>query len=567
MTDPDSLGVCKRGASAYSTGGGGYTFERRVAVRYLAAMLSGSPRPELGDRQVVRVAFQQPTLAPFDDLHVIAAREDEKDPSLELWVAVRRRLRFVRSDENTQKLVAALVKASATPEAVGCDRLFIVCVARWDGPTSEVADLAGLARANLSEESFQREVDSARQGLRRRYQHLVDLARSSTPRGGGVSVWGILRKTRVQNVRVESPDEEDWAALLGELREWSLDQNLSGAAALRTTLVSLAGQYAPEAAEVDRTTLRRAAYPLLHSRRRLLASAWGELRRLEEAARDAVRVECGTGPSVTLPREAERNRLASAFRTRGVLLVSGESGTGKSALVCSALDHLAASTSNGFESVYLNLRDLPARPVELRSAHGAPLDQILEEMAAPSRLLVIDGADRAAETEETPLASVVRDAARADVAVWVIAATATVDTVQAILASAGKSPERHEVPPLTEEEIGELVRALPSLRTIAGNSRAKELLRRPVIADYLAQAGGHETPLSESRAMDVIWSRLVRSDTRRGRRLPDARDQTMRRIARSHLRPEDPDQVYADLDGEAIDGLKRDGLLRDSRLP
>ena len=568
MTDPDSLGVGKRRASAYSTGGGGYTFERRVAVRYLAAMLSGSPRPELGDRQVVRVAFQQPTLAPFDDLHVLAAREDEKDPSLELWVAVRRRLRFVRSDENTQKLVATLVKASATPEAVGCDRLFIVCVARWDGPTSEVAALADLARANLSEGSFLRAVDSAKQGLRIRYQYLVDLATSSTHKGDGVSIWGILRKTRVQNVRVESPDEEDWAALLGELRDWSRDQNLSGAEALRTTLVSLADQYAPEAAEVDRTTLRRAAYPLLHSRRRLLDAAWDELRRLEEEARDAVRVECGTGPSVTLPREAERNRLAGAFRTGGVLLVSGESGTGKSALVCSALEHLAASSANGFESVYLNLRDLPARPVELRSALGAPLDRILEEMAAPGRLLVVDGADRAAETEETLLAAVVRDAARADVAMWVVAATAVVDTVKTIVtAAAGKSPERHVVPPLTDEEIGELARALPSLRTIAGNRRARGLLLRPVIADYLARAGGHETPLSESGAMDVIWFRLVRSDTRRGRRLPDARDQTMRRIARSHLRSEDPDQVYSDLDGEAIDGLKRDGLLRDSRLP
>ena len=77
MKDPGSLGVGKRRASAYSTGGGGYTFERRVAVRFLDVVSSGSPRPELGDRQVVRVAFQQPTLAPFDDLHVLAARESQ----------------------------------------------------------------------------------------------------------------------------------------------------------------------------------------------------------------------------------------------------------------------------------------------------------------------------------------------------------------------------------------------------------------------------------------------------------------------------------------------------------
>ena len=99
------------------------------------------------------------------------------------------------------------------------------------------------------------------------------------------------------------------------------------------------------------------------------------------------------------------------------------------------------------------------------------------------------------------------------------------------------------------------------------NSKARELLLRPGIADYLARAGDHETPLSESAAMDVIWSRLVRGERRPGRGTPDARDQTMRRIARQHLSPEDPDQTYADLDGEAIDGLKRDGILRDIRPP
>ena len=264
MTDKDSVITRKRPASAYSSGGGGYTFERRVAVRYLAAMLSGSPRQELDDRQVVRVAFQQPAVAPFDDLYVLAARDGERAPSLELRVAVRRRVRFVRSDENAQKLMVALVEASARPEVSDRERLFVVCVARWQDSVRQVADLAELARAKLSEDAFLGEVASARQRLRDRYQHLVDLARSSAQEDAGVSVWGLLRKTRVQVVRVEPPDEEDWAALLGELRDWSRDQNLSGADGLRGKLMSLADEYAPVAAEVDRTTLRRAAYPVLY---------------------------------------------------------------------------------------------------------------------------------------------------------------------------------------------------------------------------------------------------------------------------------------------------------------
>jgi hypothetical protein len=46
--------------SPYSTGGGGVTFERKVAVQYLTHLLIGDGAVELGDgRFVVSVAFQQ----------------------------------------------------------------------------------------------------------------------------------------------------------------------------------------------------------------------------------------------------------------------------------------------------------------------------------------------------------------------------------------------------------------------------------------------------------------------------------------------------------------------------
>lgn len=45
----DSEGGATRPASSESTGGG-FTFERKAAARYLSAMLAGASRPELGDR-------------------------------------------------------------------------------------------------------------------------------------------------------------------------------------------------------------------------------------------------------------------------------------------------------------------------------------------------------------------------------------------------------------------------------------------------------------------------------------------------------------------------------------
>ena len=66
------------GVSPYATGGGGVTFERKVAVNYLARLLAGDGASELGDgRRVVSVSFQQAPEHELDDLVVSAAREGE----------------------------------------------------------------------------------------------------------------------------------------------------------------------------------------------------------------------------------------------------------------------------------------------------------------------------------------------------------------------------------------------------------------------------------------------------------------------------------------------------------
>ena len=73
------------GMSPYATGGGGVTFERKVAVQYLAHLLVGDGASELGDgRCVVSVAFQQAPGHPVDDIVVSAANPDELQPSLVL---------------------------------------------------------------------------------------------------------------------------------------------------------------------------------------------------------------------------------------------------------------------------------------------------------------------------------------------------------------------------------------------------------------------------------------------------------------------------------------------------
>ena len=251
----DSPSDSARVASSYSTGGGGVTFERRVAVRYLTAMLAGVARTEAEGWRVTQVAFQQGPAGPVDDIHVRMARDGEEAESLELWVAVRRRPSFVRSDADTAKLIDSFVTALGEPREPGVERRLVVAVAGHQPGAAELAELAELAR-KMDEAAFAVEMAAdgrPRKALKNRYHHVRDLVATSLPPGHDTSkvTWQLLQKFYVSMPRLESPDEADWTALLAELESWAREQSAAGADALRSKLESLAAGYDPAAAVVS----------------------------------------------------------------------------------------------------------------------------------------------------------------------------------------------------------------------------------------------------------------------------------------------------------------------------
>ena len=226
--------------------------------------------------------------------------------------------------------------------------------------------------------------------------------------------------------RLESPDEMDWVDLVNQLEPWARESTLAGARALRDRLEALAAEYAPQAAVVDRMKLCRDVHSVLNLDRRRLERAWGELRCLDTEARAAVRASIGV-PEADTPLELPREEAAAALRQRiatgRCLLVVGESGVGKSALVVRELSAAQAADPDTNSVVFLNLRHLPPTMTKTRELLGEPLERVLGEMTTPNRLLVIDGADFAAETSSDLLAQLIRAAKVAGVTPWIVAAT------------------------------------------------------------------------------------------------------------------------------------------------
>lgn len=560
-------------SSPYSTGGGGVTFERRVAASYLAALLTGGSAPGFDGRRITQVAFQQAPTEAVDDLVISAQRNDEASPSFTAAVGIRRHPLITPSDRDTEKLLTDYIRSLHQAETVASDREYFLVVAGPQRPASQLAALAALARSSTADAFFPLVEEPGRfeRAIRNRLNHflilvtaaLTSLGLPRTQVDARSTAWRLLRRLTVLQPRIEAPDLTDWEQAVSALQGAARGGNIDGARTLRDRLEVLAGTYAPQAATVDQMTLLRDTRALVSADLTRFHPGWTALAAQEQLARSSIRSTIGQTPDsagLHLDRSEARGALRALLRTGDTLLVHGESGAGKSALVVDAIDAEKAESTDSFDAVYLSLRQLPNSGSLLDSSLGAPLADLLRVMNAPTRAIVIDGADYIAEVATTSFAWVVQAARAAEVKLVIVATSDSLGAVKAELGHTTASVE-YRVDPLDNGELETVVSSATSLRGLLTSERSRELLRRPVVADLLARAQVSSGASSETDAMAQIWKVLVRRDERNDHGAPDARDRVLKLLAEHALGRQNDDQLLERLDLHIVDALRRDGLL------
>ena len=292
------------GVSPYATGGGGVTFERKVAVQYLAHLLTGNGAAELGDgRRVVSVAFQQAPEYPVDDLVIAAAHPEESKPSLLLSLGVRRSPNLVQSDEPTRKLIRDFVRAVINALADDPEHRLGLVVAGARTQAQQLSELAGLAAGQMDAPGLFDLVETPSRfgsGIRGRLGQLEKLVGGALKDLGVTEpgkalirqrTWQLLSMLTVLMPRLESPDETDWSAVANDLTTVARTPDLAGASQVRDRLVALASEYAPKAAQIDLTVLRRDAHGVLDPKVRRSQRGWQVLNHLHDRALGTVRDE------------------------------------------------------------------------------------------------------------------------------------------------------------------------------------------------------------------------------------------------------------------------------------
>ena len=556
-------------------------------AQYLAHLLVGDSAIEFGDgRRVMSVAFQQAPNHPVDDLVVSAARPEEFEPSLEIAFGVRRSPNLVLSDDSTQRLIREFVRAVINAPACGPERRLALVVAGPQQHAEQLSELAALASVQMDAPGFfdllgaPNKFNAGIRGRLDQFERLVGRALQDLGVAEPDTVlvrqhtWQLLSRLAVLMPRLESPDETDWSAVQNSLVTVARTSDLVGASRLRDRLVTLAGEYSPVSARIDLTLLRRDAHMTLDPRARCHQKGWQALDHLRSRALGSVRDEIIASDGarrVRLDRSGAARELVSTAADSKAVLVSGDSGVGKSALALLSTTAAGAADPDTVQALCINLRQVPKLTVEFEAILGCPLSVLLSELSAPHRMLIVDGADAVAEGMGDAFRYLVDAAIGSDVKIIAITAVDSMQVVRNTLTDRfGAGVAEYALKPLTDTELDDIVTTFAELERLNANPRSRELLRRLVVVDLLVRGQVTRVPFSDADAMREVWSGLVRRHELPERGYPDGRESVLLRLADLALSGSDSDSdsdrlsVISELDPTALAGLRHDGLLRTS---
>lgn len=571
------------GSSPYSTGGGGVRLEHSYATCLIAGLLAGKVLPELGDSLVADVIrLQAIDVSDVDD--ILIEGRDVHGEVHRSSIAVRRSPSLTRSDSASVPLIRDFLTIVLDHwDAVEAGRWrLVLAVSSNANAIGQLADLAELARSVPNGEEFEfRLTQSGRNnaGVRDRQVHIKDLveqAADGLTLASEVSVveltWRLLSSLTVRTLHLERTDRTDRTIAVNALQQVLVRGTPAAADALFSRIEELVGTWAPQAAVLTQSLIRRSLSDFPLSRSSRYANGWVVLDRLSARLRDSIRPALRSGSQIVeLERPIERSRLEAAMRlvggSAGSLVVTGSPDVGKSALSLRVAEELQ---KNGAAVTSVSLRDLPQNAAEFEHLLGGfSLDEILAASEArPVRIILVDGTESVLEGKAAMLQTLATAALRAGVGVIAVTRTDGSRQVRDVLSRSSESagisirPVEHTIGPLTPDERDLLATTFPTLERLGSDTRASWLLGRPGLVDALLRTGDDLDPaelLCEADVFVAVWASLIRGNEDRsaGTASPDDRERAVLSVAKRSL------GLLGDhVPGTASAELRSDGVLR-----
>ncbi|MER2512256.1 MAG: ATP-binding protein [Nitrosomonas ureae] len=557
-------------ASPTATGGSGTFFEQHVGALFLALMLVRGIPPILKDCQIEEVHFQTAHLGwQTDDLLAIGIQASSGQRR-RLAMQVKRNFTISSKNEDCRATFAGFWNdfKHNTNFNTDHDRLSLVTLRGTDALLNKFNSLLDCARASENGADFARRI--APSGY---------LSKEALGHSDAI-------KTIIEDIEGEAPSDQDYWRFLMVLHVISFDLNTPSAQTegwINSLLAHTTAEHNPVAAATtswhELLALASSGMPTASSYKyadlpeplRLRHNApvskigLNPLLAHSQTTLNGIHTTIAHGTSIS--RKALLTRLIDQLDRGKVVLLTGPAGIGKSALA---------------KGVIELLRDdqfcLTFRAEEFATSH---IDQTLQQAQSSlnaERLLALLAAQCRTvilvESVERLLEASVRDAftdllhlAMKDGSIQLLLTCRdySVETVRAsLLEPIGLLSSVLEVPPLTDEELSEIIKIIPSLERVIKNLSLHALLRSPYILDRAAQmdwSDPQNLPVDERAFRSKCWKEIVRRDAVAMHGMPLRREKVFLELTGRRARALSPYVQCDDLDLEALEALRKDDLI------
>ncbi len=497
-----------------ATSGAGFDFEDRVSAWLLVKMLLGEPVPAIGGRGTAIQAQVNALGWKIDDLLVTSVQNDGAVQKLAMSCKGNVQVSGTALPSSFVQAAWAQWNHPDLPLSTSHDHLALVTAARnakFDATWYEVKNACASADVALG---LGRIRGNPNQSL------LFDSVRkkAATELASEAETVELIRRLEVLPIEMHSADALRESEAIGRCRQLLVTGDLTEAEQLWERLLHIAKKARLE----HGTVTLLAAWEQLRASFALrehpdYRSDWTILQAYSADQRDSIDTALPNGHC--LERPAESAKLLEALRADVVTIITGESGSGKSALAKRLLDRELPTAAQLWLNPDVTAIVLSAaRRGAANLRHG--LRELLRGTSARENALVLDGAERldaaALSALMTSLSGLAAGAAADHPPHWRLVITVQPRGLpQLITTFSGYASRLVELGPLSTQEVKEAVEASPALRWLTSHESTIEALTTLKALAWVLGAGvvtPAVTFASHIAVVDALWRYWTQED-------------------------------------------------------
>ena len=518
-------------ATTKQSGGGGFTFADKMAAKFMAMMLRRDLSLGTSMGPIVAIDFETKESGnPLDDLQLTFSYEGQ---DTRLFLSIKSNRQLKKSGFDSEFVQDAWEQWKTTEARSGFD---------------PERDLLGLTLGVVDDIALDDWKTLHDQAVSTTSQRLVDRLK---PEGQSNPVQRDIFASLRADGTAAGRDELETARLMARVRLFPFSDKqvgeavdlcsqvvasgcLSDAEALWNALLTIAAESRGTGAHFDLPGLLKKLRPGFELRD--FPDHEADWKKLQSITTDNIAAETRTslGDGIHLPREDARRKLTQAIQSNGVTVASGESGSGKSAMVA----ELAVDSTVSRRTLWLTAEQASkASQVELVKSLGLrhTVPELFAFSTVRNSLLVIDGFEQFGEAARKNIARWLKEIAEHESASWKVVLTCqpqSVSLVRDLMAEASIRTYGEfdfEKPTLTE--IRNAVQGVPALWPLLMRTELEPILRNLTVLDWVireevAQRIPTTKPwIGETEIIDLIWSRWMGTDAKK-----HARDSFLRTL-------------------------------------